>query len=69
MKKTTINQLNYSDLTIIVKIPIKIQPIPPKMIEVQAVQPGMKIADNKNNIPRPIALNAEKAIDLEADTN
>lgn len=34
MKKTTINKLTYSDLTIIVKTPIKIQPIPPKMIEV-----------------------------------
>jgi hypothetical protein len=48
---------------------MKIHPIPPKMIEVYATHPGMKIAHIKKIIPRPIAVKAENMIDLEADTN
>jgi hypothetical protein len=48
---------------------MKMQPIPPSMIAVYAAQPGIKIAHTKKSIPKPMAVNAENAIDLEADTN
>lgn len=48
---------------------MKMHPIPPKIIEVYATQPGIKIANIKKRIPSPMADKAENKIDLEADAN